>query len=304
MKIDFYIADVFTRQAFNGAQVAVFPDGSGIGSETMQKIAQELSLPNAVFVEPASSDSSSWKVRVFTPTHEVDLVGQAIVAAGYALASSEKVTLENQFTPLTFSGRDVDVSVNITGDKGNPEFVQFSSRSTSIIDRFTPTENEIADVLSLEAKVIDTKQFRTRLVSCGTPFLIVPMTRYEAVRKALFNYQAWSQSTAPQTAAQEILLFSRNPEKTDVDFHLRLVGPGVGLNEDPPVGGALQAFAAYLCSHEHVQKGTYAFAVDRGSDECRRSVLNLEMDNRGQSSLTLRVGGEAVITGKGQIDLT
>jgi trans-2,3-dihydro-3-hydroxyanthranilate isomerase len=28
----------------------------------------------------------------------------------------------------------------------------------------------------------------------------------------------------------------------------RLVGPNIGLHDDPPVGTAMPAFAAYLCS--------------------------------------------------------
>ena len=30
MKYNYYIADVFTRQIFNGAQIAVFPDADGL----------------------------------------------------------------------------------------------------------------------------------------------------------------------------------------------------------------------------------------------------------------------------------
>ena len=43
-----------------------------------------------------------------------------------------------------------------------------------------------------------------------------------------------------------------------------------------------------------MQKGTYTFSVQRGDEKMRRSVLNLEMDHKGEDSLTVRVGGEAV----------
>lgn len=54
----------------------------------------------------------------------------------------------------------------------------------------------------------------------------------------------------------------------------------------------MPAFAAYLCSFEHMQKGTYTFAVDRGGAKSRRSVMNLEMDRKGEDALTIRIGGE------------
>ena len=75
---------------------------------------------------------------------------------------------------------------------------------------------------------------------------------------------AWSQSIAPQTAAQEILLFSSKTPFLDADFNARLLGPRIGMHDDPPIGTAMPAFAAYLCSFEHTRKGTYTFAVDRG----------------------------------------
>jgi trans-2,3-dihydro-3-hydroxyanthranilate isomerase len=61
----------------------------------------------------------------------------------------------------------------------------------------------------------------------------------------------------------------------------------------------MPAFASYLCSFEFMQKGTYTFAVDRGEQSNRRSVLNLEMDHKGEDTLTIRVGGAAVMVAEG-----
>ena len=63
----------------------------------------------------------------------------------------------------------------------------------------------------------------------------------------------------------------------------------------------MPAFSSYLCSFEFTQEGTHIFAVDRGDAVNRRSVINLEMDHKRQSSLTLRIGGEAVLVAKGQM---
>jgi trans-2,3-dihydro-3-hydroxyanthranilate isomerase len=126
---------------------------------------------------------------------------------------------------------------------------------------------------------------------------------YEAVRKAKFNFNSWSMSTAPQTAAQEILLFSPKTPFMDANFNTRLLGPNIGINEDPPVGSAIPAFASYLCSFDFTQQGTHTFAVDRGDDKNRRSVINIEMDNKSQAELALRIGGEAVMVAQGQMHL-
>ena len=104
------------------------------------------------------------------------------------------------------------------------------------------------------------------------------------MRSAKFSNDAWSQSIAPQTAAQEILLFSPKSPFPDADFNARLLGPHIGIDDDPPIGSAMPAFASYLCSFEHTQKGTHVFTVDRGDANSRRSVINLEMDNKGHES--------------------
>jgi trans-2,3-dihydro-3-hydroxyanthranilate isomerase len=75
------------------------------------------------------------------------------------------------------------------------------------------------------------------------------------------------------------------------------------MHKDPPGGSAMPAFASYLCSFEFVQKGTYTFAVDRGDERNRRSVLNLEMDNKGSDTLTIRVGGAAVMVAEGVMNI-
>jgi len=297
----FHIVDTFTTTAFNGAQIAVFPEAAALNETQMQQLAKEMNLSHSVFVMPATEKEAVRKVRIFSPQTEIDFAGQAVIAASYVLATRGDIEMDGEHTEAILELKSDLLKTNVTQTDGKPSLVQFSTEALPIVDRFTPTEGELSDILSLDEKTIDNVLFRTRLVSCGTPFLIVPIKYYDAVRRAKFDYSAWSQSVAPQTAAQEILLFSRNPDQQDVEFHLRIVGPRIGLKEDPPVGGSLLAFAAYLCSHEHITKGTYTFSVDRGTEETRRSVMNLEMDNKGQNKLTLRVGGEAVMMAEGKV---
>jgi len=81
------------------------------------------------------------------------------------------------------------------------------------------------------------------------------------------------------------------------------LGPNMAMHDDPPVGSAMPAFCSYLCSFEHTRKGTHTFAVERGTQNSRRSLIQLEMDNKGQEKLTVRIGGQAVLFGKGEVNL-
>lgn len=299
MKYNYYIADVFTKQIFNGAQIAVFPNAEGLSKEQMQLVARELNLSETVFVFHPDKHITNRVMRIFSPQAEIDFAGHPIIAAAFVLASCGDIQLTAAITPMVFEQNTGPVKVNISAENDQPSFVQFTRKVTSIIDRFAPSDDELASFLSIQPSELDHKKYATRLVSCGVPYLIVPVWRYESVRKAKFNYAAWSQSSAPQTAAQEILLFAPKTPFADADFNARLLGPRIGMHEDPPVGNAMPAFASYLCSFDFMKKGTYTFAVDRGEPDNRRSVLNLEMDHKGEYTLTIRVGGAAVMVAEG-----
>ncbi len=303
MKIHYYIADVFTKQLFNGAQIAVFPNANSLSDATMKLLARELNLSETVFVFHSDGSANRRKMRVFTPKKELDFAGHPIIATAYVLGMCGDIELTQPITPLVLEQNAGPVEVNVTAVDGKPTFVQFTRKVMSIVDRFAPTDEEIASFLSIKQQELDHLKYSPRLVSSGFPYLIVPVWSYESVRQAKFNSAAWSQSIAPQTAAQEILLFAPKSPFPDADFNARLLGPHISLHDDPPIGSAMLAFASYLCSFEHTQKGTHVFAVDRGDAKSRRSVINLEMDNKGQEQLSLRVGGEATLFAQGTIDL-
>lgn len=299
MKYNYYIADVFTKQIFNGAQIAVFPNAEGLSPSQMQLIARELNLTETVFVFHPDKEITTRVMRIFSPQNEINFAGHPIIATAFVLGHCGELTLTQSVTPIIFQQNTGAVEINISSENGQPKFVQFTRKVSASIDRFTPPDEELASFLSLQVSELDHKKYAPRLVFSDIPYLIIPVWKYESVRNAKFNYAAWNQSSAPQTSAQEVLLFAPKTPFSDTDFNVRLLGSRIGIHDDPPVGSAMPAFASYLCSFEFMQKGTYTFAVDRGDMNSRRSVLNLEMDHKGEDLLTIRVGGNAVMVAEG-----
>ncbi len=302
MNYQYYVADVFTDRIFNGAQIAVFPRADGLNAETMALIARELNLSETVFIFHSLNASNRRRMRVFSPLTELDFGGHPLIAAGYVLGLCGDIELNAPTTPVVFEQNAGAIEANISAENGAPSFVQFSRKVKPLVDHFAPSDEELAQFLGIAEAELDHKKYSPRLVSCGFPYLVVPVWSYETVRKARFNYAAWSQSTAPQTAAQEILLFAPKSPFPDADFNVRLLGPRISHHDDPPVGSAMPAFCSYLCSFEHTQRGTHAFNVDRGQANTRRSVISLEMDNKREESLTVRIGGHAVLVAQGVLD--
>ena len=300
MNYTYYITDVFTNQAFNGAQVAVFPEVEDLSNLQMSLIARELNLTETVFLSKIENKDNHFRMKMFSPSGEIDTAGHPVIAAAYTLASCDKLAVSDDYTPVILHQNAGKVQANVTFANSKPSFIQYNRKVSPIVDYFTPTEAESASFLGIDSAYIDNKKYSTRLVSCGVPYLVIPTFYYETLREATFDVAAWSQSIAPQLAAQEILLVSPKTPSQDSDFAVRLVGPNIAFNEDPPVGSSIPALAAFLCSFDHMQKGTYTFSVQRGDEKTRRSIINLEMDHKGEDTLNLRVGGEAVMVSEGQ----
>ncbi|MGH8557477.1 MAG: PhzF family phenazine biosynthesis protein [Methylococcales bacterium] len=301
MEYQFYTADVFTNRPFQGVQIAVFPKADGLDIGNMEKIANELNLWETVFVFHPEGKANARRMRIFGPTGEIDFAGHPIVATAYILAETGDIPLTSPTTPIELIQNAGTVKTHITVQDAKPGLVQFTMKPEPIIDRFVPRESEIAEFLGLPLNAIDNKKYQPMMVSCGFPYLIVPLKTYQSVRNARFNLSFWSQTTAPATSAQEILIFSAQTANPVSDFHARLVGPRIGVKEDPPIGSSIPAFTSYLCEQAHVRTGTYTFAVDRGTESVRQSLLHIEMDNKGRNQLSIRVGGEAVLMSKGTI---
>jgi len=301
MSITYYTLDVFTKTAFQGAQIAVFPFAADLSEELLPFIARELNLSETVFIYPSEGNSNTFKLRIFSPTAEIDFAGHPMLAVAHVLVETGQVKQEGAYTKITLEQNKQAIEVNISAQDSGSSFVQFTLQSSAIVDRYTPPGNELASILSIEERHIDHIFYHTRMASDGVPYLIVPLTSQQAVEEARFDLKAWGQSTAPAMAAQEILLFSAKTKMKGSNFHARLVGPSIGLHEDPPVGSVLPAFAGYLASHDNIREGTYSFAIDRGTVDTRLSLLNLEMDVKKGRPITLRVGGNSVLISKNEL---
>jgi trans-2,3-dihydro-3-hydroxyanthranilate isomerase len=305
MNYNYYTADVFTEHAFHGVPLPVFPDAKGLSSEKMQKIAGELSTSSTIFLS-SNDEENTYDMRVFSKDKELPASTHTVLAASFILGQTEEIQLSEKYTQICLSSsfKDHEQVINSYVSKnsdGSPSLVQQTYNTHAAVDYYTPTNEELAGMLSLTPADIGFDNYRPLIVSCGVPYLIVPIKSYSAIREAKFNEAAWSSSSAPSSLAQEILLFANNTDDNPADFHARLLGPAIAHNEDPPIGGAIPAFANHICNHPHVQAGTHVFAIQRGANDGRKSLFYVEMDNQQDKDLTLRVGGHAVLMGEGKI---
>jgi PhzF family phenazine biosynthesis protein len=76
--------DVFTTTPYAGNPVAVVLDGSGLGTEEMQRFANWTNLSETTFVLPPTRPEADYLVRIFTPVLELPFAGHPTLGTCHA----------------------------------------------------------------------------------------------------------------------------------------------------------------------------------------------------------------------------
>jgi trans-2,3-dihydro-3-hydroxyanthranilate isomerase len=90
-RLRYHIVDVFTDRQFGGNPLAVFTDGEGLSTATMQAIAKEMNLSETTFVLPPEDAANHYHVRIFTPGSELPMAGHPTVGTTYILAREQMI---------------------------------------------------------------------------------------------------------------------------------------------------------------------------------------------------------------------
>jgi len=295
LRYHFYTADVFTNRRFGGNPLAVFPEAQGLTDGQMQAIAREFNLSETVFVFPPIAQTHSRKLRIFTPGRELAFAGHPTVGTAYVLAEigeladQESVIFEEGVGP---------VPVKIQRPPGMPIFTQLAAAKLPEFSLSAPKTEVLAAILGLELTDFMTGIDFPQVISCGIPFLFIPLKTQQAVERARMNLTLWENEVGD--AWMPPYIFSYQTISTEAHIYARMFFPELGtIIEDPATGSAAAALAGYLGSRSTVETGTLNWLVEQGFTMGRPSLLYVEAD-KAQSAITaVRVGGNSVLVSEG-----
>ena len=301
MRYRYWTADIFTDKPFGGNQLAVFPDAVGMNADQMFALAREFNFSETTFVFPAEKGGTR-RLRIWTPGGEVPFAGHPTVGTAHVLAAIGAIALEGETTPIVFEEEVGLVPVTIRATDGKPVFAQLSVARLPEIGPPVPTRETLAGILSLEAKDLLGGHFSPQSVSCGLPFLFVPLRDRDAVKRSRIRTDQWER-TLGNAWASMIFVFSRDPEREGSDIRARMFAPGISVPEDPATGSACAALGGYLAARDTRQDGTLRWVVEQGFEMGRPSILEIEVDKRAGAIAAVRVGGATVMMSEGTIDV-
>jgi trans-2,3-dihydro-3-hydroxyanthranilate isomerase len=299
MRYRYVTADIFTDEPFGGNQLAVFPEASGLNDEQMFALAKEFNFSETTFVFPPEKGGTR-KVRIWTPGGEVPFAGHPTVGTAHVLAEIGEIPLDGETTSIVLEEGVGPVPVSIRASGGKPVFAQLSVAKLPEVGPPVPTRETLASILSLETKDLVGGHFAPQSVSCGLPFLFVPVKDRDAVKRSRIRVEQWER-TLGNAWASMVFVFSRDPEREGSDIRARMYAPGISVPEDPATGSACAALGGYLGARDPRQDGTLRWVVEQGFEMGRPSIIEVEPDKQGGMITGVRVGGASVMMGEGTI---
>jgi trans-2,3-dihydro-3-hydroxyanthranilate isomerase len=295
MEYQYFIVDVFTRQKFEGAQIAVFPDAQALSAHQMQLIARELNLSETVFMCPATDGLSLCHLRIFTPQQELDFAGHPVMAAGFVLRAA---ALSNITAGIQLNRESLQLDATMISGETK---IRFIVKAPYRLDNFVPGSKEIGEILHLDADAIEQSGLQPMLVGCNGDYFMVPVKSVEAFKAARFNINKWTTSFVA-TLASKIVLCCRTPLADQrTGYRVRLLGKNINDQEDPPIGSVAPAMGVYLFNTSG--DGKHDVVLQRGGENMRKSLVEVTLEKLAGEVTAIQVGGYAVKVGAGVIDV-
>lgn len=299
----YILVDVFTNQPFGGNPLAVFPDAGGINPEKMQIIAKEFNLSETAFVVQPEDQHADYRVRIFTPVAELPIAGHPTIGTAFVLAREriDKRPEQQQDTICLEEGVG-PVLVTLNWNVQHAPRITMQQQSPIFGPRFSERER-IASILALDPADLRS-DLPIEVVSCGMPFLLVPIKNLQAIQRISLQRGLWQQFLA-HFSAPHILAFTQQTQNLETAVHCRMFAPALGIAEDPATGAANGPVGAYLVHYGLVssQAGIVSLISEQGFEMGRPSLIYITVEHANSDIRQVYVGGHCVFMGEGALEV-
>ena len=286
--------DVFTDRPLVGNQLAVFPDGRGLTTAQMQAIAREMNFSESTFILPAERSDTDVRMRIFTPFVEMPMAGHPTVGSTFALAHTGAIAQGR--TRFVFGLNVGPTPVDLEWDGDRVRFVWMTQGRPTFAAPIDDRAQVVAAIGLEESALVD--RLPIQEVSCGVPYLMVPLRDRAAVDRALPDAAALSRLSAISSAHPAVFLFAQE----GITAYSRMFAPDLGVFEDPATGSASGPLGCYLVQHGCISGDAARQIVShQGVKMGRASRIHISIGGGPGAIEDVRVGGEAVLVARGEL---
>jgi trans-2,3-dihydro-3-hydroxyanthranilate isomerase len=286
--------DVFTSDALAGNQLAVFLDGGGLSTGRMQRMAREMNFSESTFVLPAEMPGTDVRIRIFTPGNEMPMAGHPTIGTTFALAHTGAIAPGAPRYVCQLGVGPVPVDLEWEGDA-----LRFAwmTQLKPTFEAPVPHRAEVAAAIGLREEDL-ADDLPVQEVSCGVPFLIVPIRDDQSVDRAITDASAFRRLKEQTGVDLPIFLFSFTPPTA---ARSRMFAPEFGIIEDPATGAASGPLGCYLVQHRRVEGEQAQHIVSmQGVAMGRPSRIHIAITGAPDAITDVKVGGQAVLVARGE----
>ncbi|MDQ3929820.1 MAG: PhzF family phenazine biosynthesis protein, partial [Chloroflexota bacterium] len=218
-KLHYHLVDVFTGRQFGGNPLAVFSDGEGLSTETMQSLAKEMNLSETTFILPPEDPANHFKLRIFTPGKELPTAGHPTVGSSFVMSRERMFDWSGDEAELRLEQGVGPIKVRLEFRDGAPNMIWM----TQILPQFGPIVDDVAavaEMLSIEPGAINA-DLPIQVVSCGVPFLFVPVRELATMRRLRMRPDVSSRLLGP-LGLGEAFIFAPEVEYPGSTVHSRM----------------------------------------------------------------------------------
>ena len=285
--------DVFTARRFEGNQLAVFPDAAGLSAVVMQRIAREIGFAETTFVTRAESPDTDVRMRIFTPGTELPMAGHPVVGSTFALARDGGIAAGR--ANWTFGLNIGPTPVGLEWADSQLDFAWMTQRNPEFGPKFDDLGG-LGRALGLTEGDMRATGLPVQQVSCGVPFVFVPLATRAAVDRA-----------APDARLLDVEAYVFTIDRDGGDAattYSRMFAPHLGIIEDPATGGAGGPLGSYLVKYGVVtpEQGRRLLNL-QGAKLGRPSWIHISIESDRGTISRVRVGGTSVFVAEGTMDV-
>jgi trans-2,3-dihydro-3-hydroxyanthranilate isomerase len=292
--------DVFTGEPFLGNQLAVFTSAEGLDTPTMQRMAREMNFSESTFLLPSEQAGTDVRMRIFTPLQEMPMAGHPTIGSTFALAHTGFLKPGQPRVVFGLNVGPTPVDLDWDGER-----LRFAWMTQGRPQFGGPVDGRSLVAATLGLSLADlVAELPVQVVSCGVPFLVVPLRDRDTVDRAVSDAAAFRRLAANLGQELAIFLFAMLPPGSDATVYSRMFAPDLGIIEDPATGAATGPLGCYLVEHGLVGGASQASMSSlQGVAMGRRSQLHIAIEGAPGAIAAVRVGGQAVLVGRGELFL-
>lgn len=281
--------DVFTSRPFYGNPVAVVFDADALTGDDMQRIAAWTNLSETTFVLTPTISGPAYRLRIFSPSHELPFAGHPTIGSCHAVIEAGVVTPEDGRLVQECGGGNLPLRVD--GEGAERRFF-VEAPEAAFGGEFPELVEALSSVLG---RAIATPPPPTALQN-GPNWLFVRFDE-EADVAALEPDLSALAKLSRERGVSGVAAFAF-VDGGEFAVHIRCFAPAFGVPEDPVTGSANAALVAYLIRHGLLDRTGTEYVATQATELGRDGRVHVRaLDESGRAE----VGGQAVTVVDGEL---